>query len=115
ESREAAQQVQVADERITQVVREIEIADAKLQESRRTFERRREEVSALRIRLQGLTERRNVLDDLQRRQEGISGGVRTILDQLSTQASPLTGQLHGIVADSFEVDVKVAPLIDAAL
>ena len=115
ESHEAAQQVQVADERITQVVREIEIADAKLQESRRTFERRREEVSALRIRLQGLTERRNVLDDLQRRQEGISGGVRTILDQLSTQASPLTGQLHGIVADSFEVDVKVAPLIDAAL
>jgi len=115
ESQTAAERVEVADKRISQIVREIEIADAKLQESRRTFERRREEVSALRIRLQGLTERRSVLDDLQRRQEGISGGVRTILDQLAHVSSPLTQQLHGIVADSFEVDVKVAPLIDAAL
>ncbi|MDB4749978.1 chromosome segregation protein SMC, partial [Rubripirellula sp.] len=115
ESQTAAERVEVADNRISQIVREIEIADAKLQESRRTFERRREEVSALRIRLQGLTERRSVLNDLQRRQEGISGGVRTILDQLANVSSPLTKQLHGIVADSFEVDVKVAPLIDAAL
>ncbi len=115
ESQAAAQRVEVADGQITQIVREIEIADAKLQESRRTFERRRDEISALRIRLQGLAERRSVLDDLQRRQEGISGGVRTILEQIANSDSPLTGQLHGIVAESFEVDVKVAPLIDAAL
>ena len=115
ESKAAAERVKIADARISQIVREIEIADAKLQESRRTFERRRDEISALRIRLQGLTERRSVLDDLQRRQEGISGGVRTILDQLANAASPLTNQLHGIVAESFTVDVKVAPLIDAAL
>ena len=115
ESRAAAQRVELADEQIEQVVREIEIADAKLQESRRTFERRREEISALRIRLQGLTERQSVLDDLQKRQEGISGGVRNILAQLADSASPLKRQLHGIVADSFEVDVQVAPLIDAAL
>jgi len=115
EAASAKQRVADADAQIEQIVREIEIADAKLQESRRTLERRRDEVSALRIRLQGLTERLSVLDDLQRRQEGISGGVRTILDQLGHATSPLTKQLHGIVADSFEVDIKVAPLLDAAL
>ena len=101
--------------RSSNVVKEIELADAKLQESRRTLERRREEVSALKIRLQGVTERLSVLQDLQRRQEGISGGVRTILDQLRDSSSPLADNVHGIVAECFEVDVKVAPLIDAAL
>ena len=115
EAKTAKQSVADADARIEQIVREIEIADAKLQESRRTLERRRDEVSALRIRLQGLTERQSVLDDLQRRQEGISGGVRTILDQLGNATSPLAKQLHGIVAESFEVDINIAPLMDSAL
>ncbi len=115
EATAAGRQVQSLDAQITALVKEIELADAKLQESRRTLERRREEVSALRMRLQGVTERMSVLQDLQRRQEGISGGVRTILDQLRDSSSPLADKLHGIVADCFEVDVKVAPLIDAAL
>lgn len=114
EASDAETRVAIADTAIADVVREIEIADAKLQESRRTLERRREEVAALRIRLQGLTERLNVLNDLHRRQEGISGGVRTILEQLG-EGTPLSKHLHGIVAERLEVDVKVAPLIDAAL
>ncbi len=100
---------------IVEVVKEIELADAKLQESRRTLDRRREEVSALKVRLQGVTERLSVLKDLQRRQEGISGGVRSIRDQLRESSSVLADSVHGIVAECFEVDVKVAPLIDAAL
>jgi chromosome segregation protein len=111
----SARRVESLDADIGDVVKGIELADAKLQESRRTLERRREEVSALKIRLQGVTERRSVLEDLQRRQEGISGGVRSILQQLRDTSSPLADKLHGIVAECFEVDVKVAPLIDAAL
>ena len=56
-----------------------------------------------------------MLQDLQRRQEGISGGVRTILETPPRIRNPLSGSLQGIVADCFDVDVKVAPLIDAAL
>lgn len=100
---------------IATVAKEIELADAKLAESRRTLERRREEVSALKIRLQGVIERVKMLGDLQRRQEGISGGVRTILEELGDKSSPLAEKLRGIVAECFEVDVRVAPLIDAAL
>jgi chromosome segregation protein len=111
----AAEKVAEVESSIQAVVQEIELADAQLQESRRTLERRREEISALRIRLQGLSERFDVLQDLERRQEGISGGVRSILDLLRRNASPFADDVHGMVAELLEVDVKVAPLIDAAL
>ncbi|KAA1258995.1 Chromosome partition protein Smc [Rubripirellula obstinata] len=108
------------DESIAAAAKEVELADAKLAESRRTLARRREEVSALKIRLQGVTERQKVLDDLQRRQDGISGGVQAILKQINQpgadrSSSIVSKHVHGIVADCFDVDVNVAPLIDAAL
>ena len=108
------------DESIAAADKEVELADAKLAESRRTLARRREEISALKIRLQGVTERQKVLDDLQRRQDGISGGVQAILKQINEpsfdrSSSMVSKHVHGIVADCFDVDVKVAPLIDAAL
>ncbi len=115
QSRNAAGKVATLERAIADLVKAIELADAKLQESRRTLERRREEISALKIRMQGVTERFNVLKDLEKRQEGLSGGVRTILKQLKDSTSPLADNVHGIVADCLEVDVKVAPLIDAAL
>ncbi len=103
------------DTEIETIAKEMELAEAKLCESRRTLQRRREEISALQLRLQGVSERVNVLEDLQRRQEGLSGGVRAILEQLSGANEPLARSMHGIVADRFDVDVHVAPLIDAAL
>ena len=114
-SESAAGKVAELESSIDAVVKEIELADAQLQESRRTLDRRREEISALRIRLQGLSERFDVLQDLERRQEGISGGVRSILDLLRQNASPFADDVHGMVVELLEVDVKVAPLIDAAL
>ncbi len=115
ESETARTLVAKLDREISDILKEIELADAKVQESRRTLDRRREEVSALKVRLNGVTERMNMLTELQRRQEGLSGGVRTILEQLRDASSPLAEKIHGIVAECFEVDVKVAPLIDSAL
>lgn len=115
ESSAASDRVAKLNENIAAADKEIELADAKLQESKRTLERRREEVASMRIRLQGIIERVKVLSDLQRRQEGISGGVKTILDELRESSSPLAEKIRGIVADCFEVDLAVAPLIDSAL
>jgi chromosome segregation protein len=111
----AASRVESIDRQIAAAAKEIELADAKLQENRRTLQRRRDEISALTVRLHGVTERQSVLQDLARRQEGLSGGVRMILEQLGNSTSTLRQSIHGIVADRFDVDVKVAPLIDAAL
>jgi chromosome segregation protein len=133
ETERAAHRLASLDESIHEFAKRIELATAALQQSRRTLQRRRDEGSALKVRLQGVTERLSVLEDLQRRQEGVSGGVRTILEQWSglettssaQQKSRGTGEsgpvgdsgqsLQGIVADCFEVDVEVAPLVDAAL
>ena len=115
ESETARTLVAKLDAEINEILKQIDLADAKVQESRRTLERRREEVSALKLRLHGVAERMNMLAELQRRQEGLSGGVRTILEQLQDASSPLAEKIHGIVAECFEVDFKVAPLIDTAL
>tara|TARA_R110002049_G_scaffold2750_2_gene21348 strand:+ start:36820 stop:40437 length:3618 start_codon:yes stop_codon:yes gene_type:complete len=121
EAEKTREHVAQLESQIDQIAKQIELADAKLQESRRTLNRRTEENAAIKIRLQGVIERHSVLQDLHRRQEGVSGGVQTILAQLD-QASELfqgiasvSDQVHGIVADCFQVDIKVAPLIDAAL
>jgi chromosome segregation protein len=90
----------------------VDIADAKLAETRRVFERRREEIASLQIRRQGISERAKVLAELEKRQEGVSGGVREIL---RLPEGPLRQQLVGLVAECFNVDRQVAPLIDAAL
>ena len=121
EAEKSRQYVLGLEHQIAEVSKKIELADAKLQESRRTLTRRTEENSAIKIRLQGVIERHHVLEDLHRRQEGISGGVQMILGQLDKASELFQGilsvsdQVHGIVADCFHVDVKVAPLIDAAL
>ncbi|TWT49524.1 Chromosome partition protein Smc [Rubripirellula amarantea] len=115
EAEAATAKVKQLDEAIAATGKEVELADAKVSESRRMLQRRQEEVSALKMRLQGVTERQKVLSDLERRQEGVSGGVQAILKQIRQDKSPFAKQLHGMVAECFDVDVKVAPLIDAAL
>ncbi|EMI28657.1 MAG: chromosome segregation protein SMC [Rhodopirellula sp.] len=109
---EVARNVSELEKRITDAQREVEIADAKVCETRRVLERRREEIGSLKIRLQGITERARVLEELQQKQEGVSGGVREVLRMSNAE---LKKDLVGIVADCFSVDRQVAPLIDAAL
>lgn len=95
----------------------IELARVAGDEHRRTLNRRRDEIAALKVRLQGVSERVTVLEDLQRRQEGVSGGVRSVLEMLRGSIhdeGPLADCL-GIIADLFQTDVHAAPLIDAVL
>ncbi|WP_153555773.1 chromosome segregation protein SMC [Roseimaritima sediminicola] len=95
--------------------KQIELTLAELNEKRRLLSRRREEIAALRVRLQGLSERQKVLQDLQKRQEGVHVGVRSLLDQVRTGGSDVLRDVQGIVADHLETDPEVAPLIDATL
>ncbi len=64
----------------------------------------------------GLRSRRQVLDDLQRKMEGVGAGARQILDrkQLGDESGPLAAVL-GLVADVFETDVQRAHIVEAAL
>jgi chromosome segregation protein len=69
----------------------------------------------LRVRASGLTGRIEVLENLERSQEGLGMGVREVLAELSAPDSPLARVVIGLVADSLRVPRDVAPLIDIAL
>jgi chromosome segregation protein len=69
----------------------------------------------LRVRRSGLTGRIEVLENLERTQEGLGTGVREVLADLASATSPLCGVVLGLVADSLRVPRELAPLIDAAL
>ncbi len=60
--------------------KQIDLSQSAIEDHRRLLTRRRDEVAALKVRLQGVAERIHVLEDLQRRQEGLSGGIRSLLE-----------------------------------
>lgn len=94
---------------------QIELSQSAIDEQRRTLTRRRDEIAALKVRLQGVTERINVLEDLQRRQEGVSGGVKSLLEMLRFRDDGPLSDVVGLVADLLQTEVHSAPLVDAAL
>ena len=56
-----------------------------------------------------------VLEELERRQEGIGLGVREILERARTSNQSPWNLIQGSVSDLIEVDLERAPLIDVAL
>ena len=74
-----------------------------------------------------LESRRSLLEDLQRRGEGIPEAVRQVTEAIAAESSPAPapdgteaagpqrGRWHGMVADLVEVDVAHARLVEAAL
>ena len=62
----------------------------------------------------GMKERMSLLEELIRKHEGISPGVREVLLQAGDPKSPFR-YAFGVVADLFRVDIDLAPLIELAL
>ena len=101
-----------------QVDRHQQLLDAATDQLARSQEQlaaRQEELAELRQRHSGTSERTSVLEELQRRQEGLSAGVKEVL---ATARSPGEGpfqQICGLVADLLQVSVEIAPLVEVAL
>ncbi|MCH7870507.1 MAG: chromosome segregation protein SMC [Planctomycetes bacterium] len=63
-----------------------------------------------------LHSRRELLEDLEQRREGVGAAARQLLDRKQQpDRSPSLDHLAGLVADIFETDVAHAPVIEAAL
>lgn len=86
---------------------------AKSQRSSRLSEVRKE-LAGMKLRQTGLLERVSVLRDLLRKHEGVSSGVREVLNGMSDPKSPFRFA-HGLVADLIRVNVEAAPLVELAL
>ncbi|MDV6033322.1 MAG: chromosome segregation protein SMC [Phycisphaera sp. RhM] len=94
---------------------DVRAAEVTTNEHRRTLDRRSGETAALRTRLEGIRQRYLVLEDLQQRNEGVSGGVLGVLDQVTAPDHPLVDSIEGMVADLVTANTEIAPMIDAAL
>lgn len=90
-------------------------AQQQLAQEQRELAIRNDELAALRQRHSGVAERAAVLEELHRRQEGLTAGVKEVLARATgAEAGPLRA-VHGLLADLLSVSVEMAPLIEVAL
>ncbi|HUG92761.1 MAG TPA: chromosome segregation protein SMC, partial [Planctomycetaceae bacterium] len=74
-----------------------------------------ETLTELREKRSAADARKSVLDDLERRQQGLGIGVREILSRARTSHYPPWNQIRGSVADLLDVDLEHAALLEVAL
>ena len=90
-------------------------AQQRLEDAKQQLETLTEQRSVCQNQLTAVKERSNVLEEIERRLEGIGAGTKDLLAQAKlTSVGPL-GEIQGMVADLIEVKVEMAPLVDAAL
>ncbi|NQU24686.1 MAG: chromosome segregation protein SMC, partial [Candidatus Nealsonbacteria bacterium] len=76
---------------------------------------RQNELGQLLQRYSGVAERAVVLEELQRRQEGVSAGVKEVLAAARSEPDGPYRPVCGLVADLLDVSVEIAPLVETAL
>ncbi|MFP6666363.1 MAG: chromosome segregation protein SMC [Pirellulales bacterium] len=74
-----------------------------------------QQLAQLRSQFSGVRERAAVLEELQRRQEGLNSGVKEVLAKATLATEGAFKQIVGLVADVLEVQIEMAPLIETAL
>lgn len=93
-------------------LREFEEQRRALAEKHEAYQRR---LSEQREQRSAWEARKNVLEDLERRQEGLGIGVREILSRARTSNYPPWNRILGSVADLFEAELEDAALLEVAL
>ena len=74
------------------------------------------ELAQSKERRSALASRRELLEDLERRREGVGAGVQRLLDRRREENAPEALRcMAGLVADLFEIEVAHARVIEAAL
>lgn len=96
-------------------MRQAEQAQHDLASARRLLARRQDEFSQLRLRRSAASERAALLEELERKLEGLGAGVKEVVARARQESPGAFGDVRGLVADLFQVAVEMAPLVDAAL
>ena len=94
-----------------------QLASAKtdLDENQRLVAQRKEELALQLGRLNGVQERASLLEEWQRNREGLNAGVQELLAQAADSDDGPLSDVRGVLADLINVDVELAPSVDAAL
>lgn len=107
-AREAAEFLAAAEESIRGFRTQRDQLAGEQEQFQRTLAEQREERSALQAR-------KTVLEDLEQREEGLSIGVREILQRARTSSYPPWNSILGTVSDLLEVDLEHAGLLEVGL
>ncbi len=94
---------------------ELQACEVRLAALRRELARVDKQHRQLESQLTRTRERIDVLTELHQRLEGLNSGVREVLQAAQREPEGPYGEVRGVVADLFHVDVDSAPLVDVAL
>ncbi len=90
-------------------------ARIRLQEQRQAQTAGQQKLSQIREHFSRLAERASLLEELEKRQEGLSAGVKEVLVlSRASDAGPFR-LICGLVADLFQVPLETAPLVEVVL
>ena len=94
---------------------ELTASQESLRQNRAKLAATQGQLADLRGRLTGARERALVLEELERRLDGLSAGTKEVLRQAEEQPDGPFGSVRGVVADLLRVDADTAPLVEIAL
>lgn len=104
-----------AGEKVAAFAQSLSDVDEKQQELLSQQDEKTQLLNDLREKRSAYQARRSVLEDLERRQEGISIGVKEILNRAQTSNYSPWNTIVGSVADLLDVDLEQAALLEVAL
>ncbi|WP_339734034.1 chromosome segregation protein SMC [uncultured Gimesia sp.] len=108
-------QFQIAGEKVATFAQSLSDVDVKQQNLLGEQDQKTQLLSDLREKRSAYQARKSVLEDLERRQEGISIGVKEILNRAQTSNYSPWNTIVGSVADLLDVDLEQAALLEVAL
>lgn len=106
--RQLAQDVETKGQRLAGSERELSAFREELSETRELLVQRQHRLSASR-------ERAAVLEELEQNREGLTDGVRQMLELAQQGSEDWHSEIEGLVADLLHVGVDLAPMVDIAL
>ncbi len=109
------QQEQQLEQSLQQETERLAQAQHKLSERRERRAAWATELSQLEGSKTAASQRVGLLEDLERRHEGVSPGVKQVLQAAREDPDGPFGQVRGLVADLLQVSVDSAPLVELAL
>ena len=90
-------------------------AREKLTLARNQYEESQREFGQLKAEQSGAAQRADVIEELEKKLEGLQAGVKQVLSMANENIDTPFGEVAGMVADLVQVNVEHAPLIDVIL
>lgn len=109
------EQLQATEKVTADIYGQLTEVETRLSQSRQQFTQSQSELADLRGKLTGAKERAIVLEELERRLDGLSAGTKEVLKKAQEDPNGPFGCVRGIVADLLHVDADTASLVETAL